>query len=330
MREQIIKHIREELSAQGNNNLKTIKSCLKTLGGKFVTDGYRIGYLVGATATYDDYYYVLLNKDCRVFFISCVGQINETNKNEVDLTEFKQLITLIQNEPYELKQSIEEYMKSCDDIFFTPLYIGEHTMFIPNQTVLSADENEVVARLNEIAKPIDSIKWEQDHKDRLEKRKLIKEEQTKMKQTHTKLLDNSSIIEEELQNTLQEMQNKYIYLLAEFENYKKRTQREKEELKKTANETLYKSLLDLVDDLERGMKQTNDEGLKIIHKNFINFLSQHNITVMDSENVSYDCNLHEAVGIVECGQNGIVIETVQKGYFLYDKVLRYAKVIVGN
>lgn len=337
MKEKIIEHIREELSSKDNNNLKRIKEALKTIGGCFVTDGYGVGYLIGAVSTHVDYYYVLLDKDMKIYFISCVGKIYKADEN-VDLSEFEDLIDEIKSNPFDLKESIKEQMTNLEDVFFTPLYIGNEKIFLPtSQMVLSKDGKETATRLEELSKPL-SEESKQALRDMREKYEFIKQERNKMKETKTRYINEGTIIEEEepqvdveaLQKELKVANNKYIYLLADFENYKKRSLREKEDLKKSANEEILSNIISLVDDFERGLKISQDEGLTLLYEKFSKFLQDNNVVPMETDGVQYDCNLHEAVGIVECGKNGEIIETVQKGYYLYDKILRHAKVIVGN
>ena len=336
MKDKIIAYIRHELSAEGNNNLKLIKEELKTIGGQFVTDGYRVGYLVGAVATHEDYYYILLNNDKKIYFISCVGKIYKIDEN-VDLSKFEDLICEIKSKPFDLKESIKEQMSTLEDVFFTPLYIGNEKMFLPiNQMVLSHNGDETKARLEELSSP-QTEKSKRLLQELRKKRDFIKQEKAKIMETKTKYINESTIIEEEsqvdiekLEVELRQSKNKYIYLLAEFENYKKRTLKEKDELKKTANEQILKSIISLVDDFERGLKMSQDDGLVLLYNKFSKFLEENDVIEMKTDNAQYDCNLHEAVGIVECGKNGEIIETVQKGYFLHDKILRHAKVIVGN
>lgn len=336
MKDKIIAYIRDELSAEGNNNLKLIKEELKTIGGQFVTDGYRVGYLVGAVATHEDYYYALLKKDMTIYFDSCVGKIEKVDEN-TDLSDFEDLISYIKSNPVELKEYIKEQMSELEDIFFTPLYIGNEKMFLPtNQMALSKDGKETTARLYELSKPL-AEKSKLTLQDLREKRDFIKREKNKIMETKTLYINDSTIIEEESQVDIEKLQedlrasnNKYIHLLAEFENYKKRTLREKEELKKYANDKILERIVSLVDDFERGLKISQDEGLTLLYNKFSKFLEDNNVVAMKTDGVQYDCNLHEAIGIVECGKNGEIIETVQKGYYLHDKILRHAKVVVGN
>jgi molecular chaperone GrpE len=140
---------------------------------------------------------------------------------------------------------------------------------------------------------------------------------------------------------LAEMQDKYLRLSAEFDNYRKRTLREKIELSKYAGENLLLSFLPIMDDFERALKHmdsTTDcialkDGIDIMYVKFSDFLKQNGIKEIESLNTNFNVDLHEAVANVpvhEEDKKGKVVDVVLKGYYLQDKVLRFAKVIVGE
>jgi molecular chaperone GrpE len=140
---------------------------------------------------------------------------------------------------------------------------------------------------------------------------------------------------------LAEMQDKYIRLSAEFDNYRKRTLREKMEMSKYAGENLLLSIIPLMDDFERALKHmdtTTDcialkDGIDIIYGKFSDFLKQNGIKEIESLNSNFNVDLHEAVAKVPVGEadkKGKVVDVLLKGYYLQDKVLRFAKVVVGE
>ena len=140
---------------------------------------------------------------------------------------------------------------------------------------------------------------------------------------------------------LAEMQDKYIRLSAEFDNYRKRTMREKMEMSKYAGENLLLKIIPVMDDFERAlshMDSTTDtqamkDGIDLIYLKLSEFLKQNGIKEIESLNSNFDVDIHEAVAKVpvnEEGRKGKVIDIIQKGYFLQDKVLRFAKVVVGE
>ena len=140
---------------------------------------------------------------------------------------------------------------------------------------------------------------------------------------------------------LAEMIDKYIRLSAEFDNYRKRTLREKIELKKTAGEDILKNIIPVIDDFERALKQvesTQDcvavkSGIDLIYNKFLMFLKQQGVKEIDAVNKEFDVDLHEAITKIPAPDEslkGKVVDVVEKGYFLNDKVMRFSKVVVGE
>jgi len=140
---------------------------------------------------------------------------------------------------------------------------------------------------------------------------------------------------------LSEMQDKYIRLSAEFDNFRKRTLREKMELSKYAGEDLLLKIIPLMDDFDRAlthMETATDcvamkDGIDLIYNKFCEFLKQNGIKEIESLNSSFNVDLHEAIAKVpvqEEEKKGKVVDVVQKGYYIRDKVLRHSKVVVGE
>jgi molecular chaperone GrpE len=152
-----------------------------------------------------------------------------------------------------------------------------------------------------------------------------------------KLVPEVNIAEEKLA----EMQDKYIRLSAEFDNYRKRTLREKMELSKYAGENLFLEILPFMDDFERALKHMDSsadcialkDGIDIIYSKFSDFLKLNGIKEIESLNNNFNVDLHEAVAKVpveDTDKKGKVVDVLLKGYYLQDKVLRFAKVVVGE
>jgi len=144
-----------------------------------------------------------------------------------------------------------------------------------------------------------------------------------------------------VEEKLAEMQDKYIRLSAEFDNYRKRTLREKMDISKYAGENVLLGIIPLMDDFERALKHMDSsvegsalrDGINIIYGKFGEFLKQNGVKEIESLNSNFNVDLHEAIAKVpveEADKKGKVIDVVQKGYFLQDKVLRFAKVVVGE
>lgn len=146
---------------------------------------------------------------------------------------------------------------------------------------------------------------------------------------------------EELQKQLDEQKDKYLRLSAEFDNFRRRTLKEKMELTKYAAEDTLKSILPVVDDFERAMKSldiTTDieavkEGLRLIHGKFIEFLKTKGVTEIEAMGLPLDTDKHEAITLIPAPEEnlkGKIIDVIEKGYILNEKVIRFSKVIIGE
>lgn len=147
--------------------------------------------------------------------------------------------------------------------------------------------------------------------------------------------------EEDLTRKLTEMQDKYIRLSAEFDNYRKRTLREKIELSKTGGESVIMSILPVVDDFDRAiisMRDTEDcnaikQGLELINVKMSAFLKQNGVSEIEAFHEQFDPDIHEAVtsmAVDDASLKGRIIEVIRKGYALNEKVIRFPKVVVGE
>ncbi|MFH0843435.1 MAG: nucleotide exchange factor GrpE [Bacteroidota bacterium] len=147
--------------------------------------------------------------------------------------------------------------------------------------------------------------------------------------------------EKSTEEKLAEMQDRYLRVSAEFDNYRRRTLREKMELSKYAAENLLLSILPLMDDFERALSHMGDgsectaikEGIDLIYGKFVEFLKQNGIKEIESLNCPFNVDLHDAVAKVkveEEDKKGRIIDVIQKGYYLQDKILRHSKVVVGE
>jgi molecular chaperone GrpE len=146
---------------------------------------------------------------------------------------------------------------------------------------------------------------------------------------------------EALQQELNELNDKHIRLLAEFDNFKKRTRKEKEDLIKYAGEDIWKKILPVLDDFERAIKEnqnTNDidvvkKGFELIYNKFKHITTQNNLMAIDSMYKEFNADIMEAVAKVPAPSEemkGKVIDELEKAYQLNDKLIRPAKVVVGE
>jgi molecular chaperone GrpE len=140
---------------------------------------------------------------------------------------------------------------------------------------------------------------------------------------------------------LADMTDKYLRLSAEFDNYRKRTLKEKMELTKTAGEGILKSVLPLIDDFDRALSHLDSaqdlnamrDGIMLIYGKFIDFVNQQGVKEIPAKDQVFDTDLHEAITNIPAPtpeMKGKVIDCVEKGYMLNDKVIRFSKVVVGE
>lgn len=158
------------------------------------------------------------------------------------------------------------------------------------------------------------------------------EEQTAEEQT----------VEEKLQSELKQEKDKFLRLFAEFENYKKRTSRERIELFSTASEDVIKTLLPILDDFERAISHINDDkeaealrkGVLLIYNKFVSTLEQKGLKVITVEKGdAFNADNHEAITQIPAPTDklkGKIIDVIEKGYKLGDKVIRFPKVVIGQ
>ena len=144
-----------------------------------------------------------------------------------------------------------------------------------------------------------------------------------------------------LQQKYEELNDTHLRLRAEFDNYRKRTMREKADLIKMGGEGALKNLLPVIDDFERALQNipTTEEvkalreGVELIYTKFINYLGQQGVKAIEAVGKPFDTEEFEAIATIPAPQpdlKGKVIDCVQTGYVLYDKVLRHARVVVGE
>ena len=146
---------------------------------------------------------------------------------------------------------------------------------------------------------------------------------------------------ETAQETIEEQKDKYLRLSAEFDNYRKRTMKEKAELILNGGEKSLSSILPVGDDFERAIKtmetatdvQAVKEGVELIYNKFMATLAQNGVKVIETKDQPLNTDYHEAIAVIPApseAQKGKILDCVQTGYTLNDKVLRHAKVVVGE
>lgn len=146
----------------------------------------------------------------------------------------------------------------------------------------------------------------------------------------------------ELEKALEDEKKAYLFLSADFDNFRKRTRTEIQEIIKNAGKKVFQGLLPILDDFERGIKavsaedenaQSVKDGMVLIYNKLVKFLEQNGVKEFDPEDVEFDADKHEAISMLPAPDDslkGKILDTVQKGYMINDKVLRYAKVVVAQ
>lgn len=191
-----------------------------------------------------------------------------------------------------------------------------------NQT-LQEKENTISEEINH-----EEITEGEETHDKEEKKKKLKK-------------DKKDAAIEEMAAKLEELSDKHLRLQAEFDNFRRRTLKEKAELIKSGGESVLVSILPVIDDFERALgllKNVADEdagkqGTLLIYNKFSEFLRQNNVKEINALNQDFDVDLHEAITKVpapEENMKGKVVDVVQKGYTLNEKVIRFAKVVIGD
>ncbi len=153
-------------------------------------------------------------------------------------------------------------------------------------------------------------------------------------------MEENDAIVEKYAAELQEQKDKYLRLFAEFDNYKRRTSKEKIDLIQTAGKDVIADLLDVLDDCDRAEKQMQaseditqiKQGNQLVFNKLKASLQQKGLTAMESVNTVFDVEKHEAITEIEAGKEAVgkVVDEVQKGYYLNGKLIRFAKVVVGK
>ncbi|MEN8202374.1 MAG: nucleotide exchange factor GrpE [Bacteroidota bacterium] len=193
-----------------------------------------------------------------------------------------------------------------------------------------------------------SNKPENQEDKKVETEEMLNEEQVQEEPTQEEEAEEAEEKEEEeekkeptVEEKLAELQDRYLRLTAEYDNFRKRTLKEKIDLQRSANENLLNALLPVADDFDRGIQSVDEakdieavkEGLKLISGKFQSFLTQQGVKEIEAVKKAFDTDVHEAITKIPAPSKklkGKVVDVVQKGYMLNEKVLRYAKVVIGE
>ena len=197
-----------------------------------------------------------------------------------------------------------------------------------------------------MAKKSDKADKQQDRK--IEVKEPAKKEQVQEEVQQGETAEEVEVEEKEepkkeptVEEKLAELQDRYLRLSAEYDNFRKRTLKEKIDLLKSANENLLEAVLPVADDFDRAMQSVDEakdikavkEGLKLISGKFRGFLNQQGVKEIEAVNKAFDTDLHEAITKIPAPSKklkGKVVDVIQKGYYLNEKVLRFSKVVIGE
>ena len=195
-----------------------------------------------------------------------------------------------------------------------------------------ADEMKRQAKGGEV---LDNVQEAEEEQNSVvdEENEVINKELSDIDALKQQLLDAEARVEKE--------KKEYLFLMAEFDNFRKRTGKEKSDIIKNASESVLKGLLPIVDDFERGLEasaKSDDpasirQGMELIYQKLVKFLAQNGVKPIESTGKPFDAEHHDAIAMVPVddeSKKGIVIDTPTKGYTINDKVLRHAKVAVGQ
>ena len=182
-------------------------------------------------------------------------------------------------------------------------------------------------------------KTEQKKDEKLNKQPDI--QQDEIVQETPEICDENCNCDEALKQKCEELNDKNLRLMAEFDNFRKRSLKERMDLIKTASEKVLADMLPLVDDFERALQAMDTaeditavkEGIGLIYSKFMSFLQQNGVKMIETENETFDVEFHEAVTTFPApseDMKGKIIDCVSKGYTLNDKVIRFPKVVVGE
>lgn len=222
------------------------------------------------------------------------------------------------------------------------------TCFKGTDNSIHKDRKDSASSLNQKIKDNDNMSEQESKKEQVEQEEKLNDEATEQKETVDQPEENETTEtpeltdEEKIAEELNVLKNDHIRLMAEFDNYRKRTLKEKSDLIKYGGEKALKELLPVVDDMERAISNMNAvdeaskaifEGIELIHKKFMDYLSTQGVKPIVAIGETFDDSLFEAIAMVPAPNPemvGKVIDCTRTGYMLNDKVLRFAAVVVGQ
>ena len=180
----------------------------------------------------------------------------------------------------------------------------------------------------------------QEKENKPEEQEEVKNAENVVEETAEATQDTQETqVTDDLADKILKLNDQHLRLMAEFENYKKRTLKERADLIKYSGERVFVDMLPIIDDFERALAHLPEEdspikeGIIMIHSKFVNFLKANGVKEMETKDQAFDMDLHEAISMFPApdeSMKGKIIDCTQKGYLFHDKVIRYAKVVVAE
>ena len=182
------------------------------------------------------------------------------------------------------------------------------------------------------------MKKENEEKDEILNEENVENTATEATETASETSEDATV-ESSLADKILEMNDKHLRLMADFENYKRKTIKERADLIKYGGEQVFINLLPIIDDFERAIQHLPEEdspikeGIVLIHSKFINFLNSNGVKEIETKDADFNTDFHEAISLFPAPApelKGKIIDCTQKGYTFHDKVIRYSKVVVAE
>lgn len=206
---------------------------------------------------------------------------------------------------------------------------------------MSKKEKEINDKNKEENKKVFDENSEQPENEENNKKEVEVEKEEESSNEEVKEEKDTRTVEEKLQDEVKNLNDKYLRLSAEYDNYRKRSLKEKMDLMKSAGRDIFQNILPVIDNFERALKSMETaeditavkEGVILIYDNFKKFLNQRGVTEIECMNKEFDAEYHEAVTKIKVEDKemkGKIVDVIEKGYMLSYKVLRFPKVVIGE
>ena len=188
-------------------------------------------------------------------------------------------------------------------------------------------------------KDVDKMKKENEEKEEILNEETVENTAANEATTEASEQAEDAAVESSLADKILEMNDKHLRLMADFENYKRKTIKERADLIKYGGEQVFINLLPIIDDFERAIQHLPEEdspikeGIVLIHSKFVNFLNSNGVKEIETKDADFNTDFHEAISLFPAPApelKGKIIDCTQKGYTFHDKVIRFSKVVVAE